>query len=125
MQPYLLPSSNLTNTFSNFVFLARCRMLDMKSYYKGSHQNLNCNLCSSDKVPNERDPHTKYHEDSQQHLLLCDEMNQNEVVNPIHQGLMYEDLFSVDILKQIQLAIFLKSRFELRKKLLHEKQNSK
>ena len=67
-----------------------------------------CPLC--------RDPESL---DSQQHLLLCTSLADNNLTQL--EGPAYSDLFSTEVLKQIAVATLLVERFKLRKELMKEK----
>ena len=102
IENYLLPKST-SIIQAKFTFHARTRMLDVKLNYKNRpHLDLKCPLC--------RDPESL---DSQQHLLLCTSLSDNNLTQL--GGPVYSDLFCTEVLKQIVVATFLVERFKLRK----------
>ena len=53
--------------------------------------------------------------DSQQHLLKCPHLMDNELIDASDSGI-YEDLFSSQVDKQMKIASILEAKFKLRKK---------
>ena len=105
MQPYLLPGL-MTNSQKKFVFLLRARMVDLKFNFKGSHNNLKCELCGN-------------HDDDQESLLVCEKLKkQNQVVTIPPQ---YNDIFSTDLKQQLSVLSILEENYKLRKVLFEEK----
>ena len=77
MADYLQPNGIL-NREAKFLFSARCRMVDVGENYGGHHTDMVCPLC-------------KIERDSQEHLLVCSELDTgNTVVSEISQ---YGELF--------------------------------
>ena len=104
MQKYLEPQNVETIKLSKFLFQARTRMLEVKLNFRNrySKNDLQCLFeCIS--------------EDSQKHLLLCKKVEPNQISNKIPH---YEDLFSVNVSKQMELGRFLEGRYTKRRKLL-------
>ena len=64
---------------AKFLFLTRCRMLEVRSNYSGSHSDPKCPLCEVEQ-------------DTQKHLLVCKKLNnENNIVSEVP---IYENLFS-------------------------------
>ena len=82
--------------------MCRTRMIDIKCNFKNKHQD---NLC----------PNCKSEEDSQPHLLTCPKLDQSGTV--MIQNAKYEDLFSDNLLDQINICRILKAKFQTRKEL--------
>ena len=81
-------------------------MVDVKSNFKGSHNNLKCELCGN-------------HDDDQESLLVCEKLKkQNQVVTIPPQ---YNDIFSTDLKQQLSLLSILEENYKLRKVLIEEK----
>ena len=104
MQDYLKPNTS-TIEESKFTFLARSRMLDVRNNFKGqyTHTDTLCPLGCLD-------------EDTQQHLLVCDELNETHSV--VSEVPVYEHLFCDTLEKKLNIARILKSQLKKRKKLL-------
>ena len=105
MQNYFKPCK-LTIKETKFAFHARTRMVRVKKNYG---QNQNCPLCKGDV------------EDSQPHLLVCEMLvPKNTIVDEMPK---YEDLFSENISKQINLIQILHTNFLKRTKMLQDKED--
>ena len=104
LQPYLRPGM-ASNFERKFVFQLRAKMVDLKANYQGSHSNLLCDLCEK-------------HFDDQESLLSCEKLDGSEIVSNLPK---YDDLFSEDVSKQIEIASILNKKFKLRNKSLDEK----
>ena len=76
---------------------------------RGKESDLLCPLC--------KDPASV---DSQQHLLQCALLADNQVVQ-LDDAPVYNDLFSTNVKKQIAVATLLAERFKRRKELLNQK----
>ena len=99
--------------FSNdemcFTFLAKCRMLDLRNNYKGSYKkdNLHSQVCLDPKEL-----------DNQIHLIHCKILSDNQVLS---DNINYEDLFSQDISKQLNITRILKHQLQKRKVILRQR----
>ena len=104
MQKYLEPQNVETINLSKFLFQARTRMLEVKLNFRNkySKDDLECPFkCSI--------------ADSQKHLLLCQKLEGNQISNQLPH---YEDLFTVNVIKQLEVGRILEGRYRKRKKLL-------
>ena len=102
IQDYLSPNE-LTIDEAKCLFITRSRMLEVRTNYSGSFNDLRCPLC-------------KLSEDTQQHLLECPTLHeQGEVVT---KTIKYSDLFSTELNTKITVARIIKSKYEKRKKIL-------
>ena len=100
MQQYLKPC-NLTIKETKFGFHSRTRMVRVSNNYG---QNKECPLCEKDL-------------DSQQHLLDCDILTKNAIVEKIPN---YDDLFGEEIQDQVKIIKMLHSNYQTRLKKLKE-----
>ena len=101
MQEYLLPENMRSIKLAKFLFRARCRMIDVKANFGNMNKgNINCKL-GCDKV------------DSQEHLLECPFLNDNDLSEV--NGAQYGDLFSSQVEDQLRIASILEERFSRRK----------
>ena len=113
MQNYLM-SSEIPVNLARFMFLARSRMLNLRTNYSSQYKQTEtyCQACLDV---------TK--QDSQQHLFVCNKMTNNRQI--LSSNLCYEDLFnSDDIFKQHTVAIILKSNYDERTRLIQERRQS-
>ena len=102
MQGYL-KSKLLSNQEAKFLFHSRCRMLPVRCNYGSSYTEHCCPMCNN-------------LEDSQSHLLLCEALeDQNVIASKVPE---YYHLFSSNIEDQAVLVKILKKKLEKRKKLL-------
>ena len=105
MQEYLKPHNVQNLKLSKFIFHARTRMLDCKTNFSNGYKNeeMNCPLQCQ-------------HQDTQKHLLVCGKIDDQCI-----SGLTipeYDDLFGVNVEKQIKIAAMLQERFLKRKKMI-------
>ena len=98
-QPYLL-SNNFFPETAHFLFKARTRMLNVMNNFKKSADDdiYLCPLCESD-------------EDSQEHLLKC------EIIDNV-ANVKYDDIFSQNINKQKIAVEALQKAMNQRKEIL-------
>ena len=108
MQPYLSPKNAWDNQLSKFLFQARTRMLDLRANFKMKHvkTGLACELGCGE-------------EESQEHLLVCKKIPESSITGKTVPK--YEDLFEIEVDKQMKMAAILKERFLKRKDLLKQK----
>ena len=78
-------------------------MLDVKVNFPGTQDNLVCELCGD-------------HNDDQESLLICEKLNETNSL--VKKSPEYQDMFSSNVNKQLEISIILKRKFELRKRLL-------
>ena len=102
MEDYLLSTSQLSVKESKFMFLLKSRMLQVGCNYRGS-------LITTPICPICCDPSSS---DDQQHLLVCDQLSSNDLVD---DDIVYDDLFSTDLAKQTLVMRILMKNFERRK----------
>ena len=106
LQEYLLPKKTSVK-LAKFIYQARNRMLDVKANYGNKYgNNLFCPTCE--------DPDFF---DTQQHLLECDGLADNSLV---HRVPVYENLFSKDVAKIINIGIIINEKYIKRKQLLNK-----
>ena len=107
MQEYLRPNQT-TNDTARFVFHARSRMLNLRDNYPSqfSQEDNYCQSCL--------DKSTK---ESQQHIAQCSALSTGEIsINEIK----YDNLFSEQLDKQIQISEILKTRLTKRTAILKD-----
>ena len=106
MQKYL-KAKEVNKYLSKFTFGLRSRMLDVAANYPNKSESKICPLCEDSNS-----------EDSQQHILRCPKLNENEVMNNIFPK--YQDLFDEDVSKQLQISRIIETKYRRRKKLIRE-----
>ena len=103
LQNYL-QSELFSSRQSSFLFNARCRMLDVRSNYRGSYKDHNCPVCLDPFV-----------EDSQSHLLTCSKLQGQPITgDPVR----YEDIFDPNPLNQLKITQTLMKKMEARNNLI-------
>ena len=95
LQDYLKPSSSLSIKEKQFIFSARCRMVDVRCNFKTGKIDLSCRSC-------QKEP------ESQQHILECPELRAKKPDN-----IDYGDLFGKDLDKLIAVGKQLIKCFDL------------
>ena len=98
MQEYLKSGSNMTIRDKCFIFTARTRMLDLKANFKAGRNDISCEKCGN-------------HDEDQQHLLSCPELNDN-CVSLATSTIEYDHLFSNDIKKVEAIGKVLDVKFK-------------
>ena len=106
MQKYL-KSKEVNKYFSKFTFSLRSRMLDVAANYPNKSKPKMCPLCKDSKS-----------DDSQEHILNCAKLNENEVID--NSSSDYRNLFDEDVTKQLQISRIIESKYKRRKKLIRE-----
>ena len=101
MASYLKPNQ-ISIQEAKFLFTLRSRMLDIKCNYRGKYSDVICPSCKQD-------------DDTQQYLLVCSSLNMDGVVAGSLPD--YNDLFSENLSKQVQLSSILKACYDKRIKL--------
>ena len=104
MQDYLKPNTSSIEE-SKFTFLARSRMIPVRNNFKGQYTHTDT-LC----------PMGCMDEDTQQHLLVCEELKETNALVP--EVPLYEHLFGNDLGKMLNISRILKSAMKKRKKIL-------
>ena len=106
MQKYL-KSKEVNKYHSKFIFGLRSRMLDVGVNYPNKSKSKTCPVCKdSDSL------------DSQQHILVCPKLCENEVVGNSPPN--YQDLFKENVLKQLHTSRIIESKFRRRKKIIKQ-----
>ena len=106
MQKYL-KSKEVNKYFAKFIFGLRSRMLDVVANYPNKSKPNLCTLCKDSNS-----------EDSQQHILKCPKLSENEVVD--NNCPSYQDLFDEDVSKQLTISRIIETKYRRRKKLIRE-----
>ena len=102
IQSYFLPNK-MPTTLAKFTFLCRTRMVQVGANFKAGNNFPLCPLC-------------KIQYDSQKHLLDCSKLTEaNTICSEVPQ---YDDLFSKDLKKMLNVTQNLKEKFSRRQKLL-------
>ena len=104
MQNYL-KSKEVNKYQAKFIFSLRSRMLDVGVNYPNKS---NSNICPVCKDSNSLD--------SQQHILVCQQLCENEVVG--NSPPVYQDLFKENVSKQLHTSRIIELKFRRRKKLM-------
>ena len=103
IQNYLLPGK-ISILQAKQKFLLRCRMLETKDNYANKFSDDLCPVCDNGVT-----------KDSQIHLMLCSSICKQRVVKT---NLMYEELFSSDVQKQLEIASIIFENFKIRKEII-------
>ena len=106
LQPYLQPSdAKLSIAEKQFIFTARSRMMDVLDNFKTGKKSIQCRAC--DKSP-----------ESQAHLLLCDQLADNEISSTLPD---YNDIFSDNPQEIAKIGRQLKTKHDKLKKIVNNK----
>ena len=108
IQEYLEPKNITSSHLAKFLFQARTRMLDLKMNFKRMYKSeeLSCPLECKEL-------------DTQQHLLNCQKIQSTVLAIKSTPG--YEDLFSIEVKKQVCVAAVLEQRLKTRNKMVKAK----
>ena len=108
MQEYL-KSTKVSIQMKKFIFILRCRMLDISSNYPNQNKSEFCPVCNDSK-------------DTQEHQMTCPELvDDKQLTDSVPR---YEELFGENMLKQIRVATIIQENFRLRKKKMKEQISS-
>ena len=90
----------ITKEEAQEIFKLRSRMSDVKLNYKGKYESLKCEICDENE------------DESQKHIINCKSLNMinEEIPN-------YEDIFSGNVKKKIEIARKFIQNIKLREKL--------
>ena len=104
MQDYFYPNQMPTQ-IAKFTFLCRSRMVNVGANFKAGNSRPLCPLCKVDY-------------DSQNHLLVCPKLNEN---NSMCQNISrYDDLFCENLSKKIAVVRIISEKFKTRTKLIKD-----
>ena len=106
LQSYFQPQKMHTQ-LAYFSFICRTRMLQVGANFKGKNSNPVCPLCQIDY-------------DSQNHLLECPKLVDLNLI--CQNKVLYEDLFSPDLVKMTLVVTNLNQNYKKRLKLLKKSQ---
>jgi ferredoxin-thioredoxin reductase catalytic subunit len=110
MQKYL-KSRKISNQLKKFIFILRSRMLDVSSNYPNKFSSKLCPVCRDGKS-----------QDTQEHILSCPGLiKDNQLVKNLPK---YDDLFSDNVDRIIEVASIIQERFRLRKNIMKTKTTS-
>ena len=101
MEKYMKPGQTSIQE-SKFLFMIRTRMLEVKGNFRSKWSDVICPCCKTE-------------EDKQQHLLTCLSLNADGVITGSLPD--YNDLFSDNLSRQVELSRIMKQRFQKRTKL--------
>ena len=104
MQNYL-KSKEVNKYQAKFIFSLRSRMLDVGVNYPNKSNSKICPVCKDSNSL-----------DSQQHILVCQQLCENEVVG--NSPPVYQDLFKENVSKQLHTSRIIELKFRRRKKLM-------
>ena len=99
IQDYLKPN-RISNQEAKFIFLVRTRMLDVKTNFQNSHDNMLCIAC-------------KDTDETQEHLMQCKVLGDDDMV--VEEVPEYVHLFGENLQKKIIVAKILHTNFNRRK----------
>ena len=99
MADYLKPNT-IAIEKAKFLFLIRCRMLDIKANFKNHYNNVLCVAC-------------KEASETQEHLLVCEALMDDNVV--VDSFPSYNKLFGDDLNPKIIIAEIIANNFKKRK----------
>ena len=78
IQKYLQPNkTKITKEEAQLIFRLRCRVTDVKINFRGKYDNLECRACDME-------------EETQQHILVCEELDRKKMIEEIK----YEKIFN-------------------------------
>ena len=97
IQKYLQPNKEMMNKeVSQLIFKLRCRVTETKVNLKGKYDNLECGACHNE-------------EETQEHILVCAEINRNRKLEEIN----YEKLFNGTVQEKVKIAQRFKENFKI------------
>ena len=99
MADYIQPNG-IINSEARFLFMVRSRMLDVRKNFEGKHSNTLCPLCEVEA-------------DTQQHLLVCEELEVSGAI--VDSPPEYENLFASGLDEKLSISRILKEKFKIRK----------
>ena len=99
MEKYLKPCE-INIQEAKFLFTIRARMLDVKGNFRNKYSDVICPCC-------------KVEEDLQKHLLTCNSLMTDGVI--VDSLSNYNDIFSDNLSRQVEICRMMKKRFEKRK----------
>merc|ERR1719418_367579 len=106
LQPYLEPSeAKLSIHEKQFIFSARSRMMDVLDNFKTGKKSIQCRACDKSA-------------ESQAHLLLCDQLADNEITSILPD---YNDIFGDNPQEIAKIGRQLKTKHEKLKKIVNNK----
>ena len=109
LQEYLSPNE-IRIQEAKFLFLIRCRMLEVRNNFSGSYSDLKCPLC-------------KLVEDSQEHLLECPKLTEEEeMVETIPE---YNDVFVGNFAQKVEVTRIMISKYKKRRNLIKKEKEGK
>ena len=92
IQKYLQPNkTKITKEEAQLIFGLRCRVTKVKINVRGKYDNLDCRACDME-------------EETQQHILVCEELNRKNMVEDIK----YEKIFNGTVSDKLKFLMFLK-----------------
>jgi hypothetical protein len=97
IQKYLQPNKEMMNKeVSQLIFKLRCRVTETKVNLKGKYDNLECGACHNE-------------EETQEHILVCAEINKNRKLEDIK----YAKLFNGTVNEKVKIAQRFKENFKI------------
>ena len=103
MQKYLKPNKIKINLEeAQEIFKLRSRVSEVKTNFKGSFENLNCDVCG---IENE----------TQKHIIECIEINKMKKGNEKPHD--YDEIYSRNVEKQISIARIFLENIKIKKKI--------
>ena len=108
-QNYLLPTKMSIHQAKQ-IFLLRCRMLETKDNYANQFSDDWCPVCDNGVT-----------KDSQEHLTVCPSIGSQTMVKT---KLKYEDLFSSDVQKQLEISSIIFENFKKRKEIIKSRKST-
>ena len=103
---HYLKNKEINNQMAKFIFVLRCRMLDISANFKNKVSSKWCPVCEDENT-----------EDNQEHLLICPQLVNHQLVLKIPK---YENLFGNNNLKQMEVAAIIYENYTKRKKKIQD-----
>ena len=101
IQKYLQPNkTKITKEEAQLIFGLRCRVTKVKINVRGKYDNLDCRACDME-------------EETQQHILVCEELNRKNTAEDIK----YEKIFNGTVSDKLKVAQKFKENFDILEKM--------
>ena len=101
IQKYLQPNkTKISKEEAQLIFRLRCRVTEVKINFRGKYDNMDCRACDMK-------------DETQQHILECEEINKNKM----EEDIKYEKIFNGTVIEKLKVAKKFKENFDILEKM--------
>ena len=101
IQKYLQPNkTKISKEEAQLIFRLRCRVTEVKINFRGKYDNMDCRACDMK-------------DETQQHILECEEINKNKM----EEDIKYEKIFNGTVIEKLKVAKKFKENFDILEKI--------